>query len=109
MMALLTLALFLPRLAFGARRTAAATAVALLVVTSSAVYRLATLDGPSWAVVVGRDEAPVRFEPSAGGTVHFQAKPGTMVRLLGAREGWAQVQRADGRRGWVEQTAVATL
>ena len=109
MMALLTLALFLPRLAFGARRTTAATAVALLVVTSSAVYRLATLDGPSWAVVVGRDEAPVRFEPSAGGTVHFQAKPGTMVRLLGAREGWAQVQRADGRRGWVEQTAVATL
>jgi len=48
----------------------------------------------------------VRFEPSGGGTVYFQAKPGTMLRLVGAREGWAQVERDDGRRGWVEHDAI---
>src|SRR5207249_2845210 len=102
MMALLILALFVPRVALAARRTAVAAAVVLLVVVSSAAFRLATQDGPGWAVVVGHDEATVRFEPSAGGTVHFQAKPGTMVRVLAAREGWAQVERGDGRRGWIE-------
>ena len=106
---LLTVALFVPVLAHGARSAAAVAGVALVVVLSSAGWRLATLDLPAWAVVLGHDEATVRFEPSAGGTAHFQAKPGTVVRLLGAREGWAQVERADGRRGWVEQAAVATI
>jgi len=108
-MVLLTVALFVPVLAQGARSAAAVAGVALVVVLSSAGWRLATLDLPAWAVVLGHDEATVRFEPSAGGTAHFQAKPGTVVRLLGAREGWAQVERADGRRGWVEQAAVATI
>src|SRR5437870_1771562 len=108
-MVLLTVALFVPVVTQGARSAAAVAGVALVVVLSSAGWRLATLDLPAWAVVLGHDEATVRFEPSAGGTAHFQAKPGTVVRLLGAREGWAQVERADGRRGWVEQAAVATI
>jgi len=108
-MALLTVALFVPAVAPGARSAAAVAALALVVVLPSAAWRLATVDLPAWAVVVGHDEATVRFEPSASGTVHFQAKPGTVVRLLGAREGWAQVERADGRRGWVAQAAVATI
>src|SRR5439155_732501 len=98
-MALLTVALFVPAVAPGARSAAAVAALALVVVLPSAAWRLATVDLPAWAVVVGHDEATVRFEPSASGTVHFHAKPGTVVRLLGAREGWAQVERADGRRG----------
>ena len=108
-MVLLAVALFVPAVGQGARWAAAVAGVALVVVSSSAGWRLATLDLPAWAVVVAHDEATVRFEPSAGGTAHFQAKPGTVVRLLGAREGWAQVERADGRRGWVEQAAVAIL
>jgi len=109
LMALLTVALFVPVAAPSARWAAAVAGVALVVVLSSAGWRLATLDLPAWAVVVAHDEATVRFEPSAGGTAHFQAKPGTVVRVLGAREGWAQVERGDGRRGWVEQAAVATI
>jgi len=32
-----------------------------------------------------------------------------VLRLVGERGGWAQVRRADGRRGWIERAAVATL
>ena len=109
MMALLVVALFVPVAAQGARWAAAVAGLALVIVLSSAGWRLATLDLPAWAVVVAHEEAIVRFEPSAGGTAHFQAKPGTVVRVPGAREGWAQVERGDGRRGWVEQAAVATM
>ena len=75
----------------------------------SAAYRLATVDLPSWAVVVAPQDATVRFEPSASGTAHFQARPGSMVRIVGEREGWVQVVRGDGRRGWLERDAVAAL
>jgi tetratricopeptide (TPR) repeat protein len=92
-----------------AARAAAGAAVVLAAVVGSAGYRLVRVDLPSWAVVVARDDANVRFEPSPTGTAHFQAKPGSVLRLLGEREGWAQVARRDGRRGWVERGALAAL
>ena len=73
--------------------------------------------GPIWreelierrAVVVAPAEVAVRFEPTPTGTAHFQAKPGTVLRVVTEREGWTQVARGDGLRGWVERAAVAPL
>jgi len=93
-----------------ARRATSPAAVlagmALVVFGASALWRLATVDLRAAAVVVAPGEVAVRFEPSSSGTVYFQAKPGNTLRLLGRREGWAQVERDDGRRGWVEHDAI---
>ena len=76
---------------------------------ASAAYRLSTVDLRRTAVVVAPTTVAVRFEPTANGTVHFRAKSGTTLRLFGEREGWVQVARPDGLRGWVERDAVAEL
>jgi tetratricopeptide (TPR) repeat protein len=93
----------------GARPLALGLAVLLAIFLSSAIYRLVSLDLPAWAVIVAKDGATVRFEPSANGTVYFQAKPGSTVELLAEREGWAQIARRDGRRGWIERATLAPL
>lgn len=111
-MALMLLAI-VGRLAPGWQRATRAGAIAaglvLAIVVASASYRLLTVDLPTYAVIVSKQDATVRFEPSATGTAHFQSKPGTVLRLLGGREEWAQVARGDGRRGWIERAALATL
>lgn len=108
-MLLLAAARLAERLARVARAAALVAGVALAVLVPSLVYRLATVDLPDYAVVVAPADATVRFEPSPGGTVHFASKPGTVLRVVGTREGWVQVMRDDGRRGWVERAVVETL
>jgi hypothetical protein len=104
--ALLAAARLAPRARVGARRGAILAAVATVVFLTSGLARLVTLEWPSQAVVVSDRIATVRFEPSASGAAHFEAKPGAMLRLVTEREGWAQVERSDGRRGWVERTSI---
>src|SRR5262249_1008154 len=99
----------LPGAERAARPAALGFGVLLAIVLSSGVYRLVSLDLPSWAVVVAKDGATVRFEPSPNGTVHFQRRTCSTVELLAEREGWAQVARPDGRRGWMERETLATL
>ena len=74
---------------------------------TSGVYRFATVDGPTLGVVLGKAVTPVRFEPQLTGTTHFDAKPGAVLWVVGEREGWVQVERADGRRGWLPSGMVA--
>jgi tetratricopeptide (TPR) repeat protein len=104
---------FLVILRFGSvpfvRAVAMVAAIGLVVTAGSAAYRLATIDLPTFAVVVAGAEIDVRFEPSTAGTAHFATKPGTVLRVLGDREGWAQVARPDGKRGWIPRQAIATL
>jgi SH3-like domain-containing protein len=90
-------------------RAALITGAALVVIAGSAAHRLTTVDLRRTAVVVAPGETPVRFEPSATGTVHFQVKPGATLELLGERDGWTQVGRSDGRRGWLVADSVAAL
>jgi tetratricopeptide (TPR) repeat protein len=92
-----------------ATRGAVVAAVAFLVIAASAAYRLLTVDLRPTVVVIAPSETAVRFEPSESGTVHFQAKPGVTLRRLGEREGWVQVGRDDGRRGWIERAAVGDV
>jgi SH3-like domain-containing protein len=88
---------------------AIATGIVLLVLATSGAYRLATIDLPRYGVVVSKEETTVRFEPSASGTAHYAAKPGTVLRVTGERTGWAAVARNDGRRGWIERDALVLL
>jgi tetratricopeptide (TPR) repeat protein len=109
LMLLLVVARLVPAVQRGAAAAAIAAGVGLAVLLGSAAWRLVTLDLPSWAVVIAAGDSTVRFEPSATGTAHFDAKPGDVLRLLAEREGWAQVARHDGRRGWIERDALAGL
>ena len=110
---LLMAALIAGRLAPAAARLSRGVAIAagigLVLVGTSAAYRLANVDLPAFAVVVADRDTDVRFEPSATGTAHFASKPGAVLRVLAEREGWAQVARADGKRGWIARDAIADL
>jgi tetratricopeptide (TPR) repeat protein len=109
LMAALIAARLLPTAARASRGVAVAVAVLLALTGSAAAYRIATIDAPTFAVVVAAADTDVRFEPSANGTAHFATKPGTVLRVLAEREGWAQVARPDGKRGWIARDAIATL
>lgn len=83
--------------------------VILGVSAASAGYRFATEDFPLHAVVIAAGETPVRFEPDSGGTTHFVARQGTRLEVGDQRDGWVQVGRCDGRRGWIEAQTIETL
>ncbi len=84
-------------------------ALLTLIATLSLGAQLAVDVWPQRAVVVGVGEAAARFEPAEDGTVHFSLPEGTKVEVTEEREGWLQVSRCDGRRGWVPSTALITL
>ncbi len=89
---------------------AAATAAGVLALgATAAAYRIAVTDLRQTAVVIAPAAVAVRFEPSSGGTVHFEAKPGATLQVLAERPGWVQVGRDDGLRGWVERDAVGDV
>lgn len=100
-------------LAFRARnglaRAAAAAAALYLVIAASFGLRLATTELRASAVVTAPDGATVRFEPSATGTEHFAAAPGTRLDVTEQRDEWLQVRRGDGLRGWVPRDTVDPL
>ena len=48
-----------------------------------------------------RQNVEVRFAPQDAGTVHFTLPEGAVVRVLNEEAGWVQIQRVDGRAGWV--------
>jgi len=77
-------------------------------INASGAHVLA-IDLPSWAVVVARQGATVRFEPSESGTAHFTVPTGAKLRVLSSREQWSQVERTDGTRGWIAADAIAQL
>jgi tetratricopeptide (TPR) repeat protein len=109
LMLLLVAARLLPAVRRGTSAAAIVAGLALVVLLGSGTYRLLTLDLPAYAVVVAAKGATVRFEPSPTGTTHFEAKPGSVLRLLAERESWAQVARGDGTRGWIDLATVAKL
>jgi len=83
--------------------------LALFAVSASLVYRVSQIDIPDRAVVIASGETAVRFEPAVDGTAHYVVPQGTSVRVSDLRDGWTLVSRCDGRRGWIESRAIATL
>jgi hypothetical protein len=92
-------------------RLAAVAAFLLAVLSASLGYRIVHDDLRTTAVVVEREGTgvAVRFEPADDGTVHFRVPAGAVVEILAEREGWQQVARADGRRGWIPARALEVL
>lgn len=102
-------ALAVPRLREPLRWPARVAAVLLIVGAANLAYRHQMLELRGEAVVTAAEGAAVRFEPSADGTEHFRAPAGTRLSISEQREGWVQVARRDGRRGWVVAAAVTPL
>ncbi|HVM97178.1 MAG TPA: BatD family protein, partial [Candidatus Acidoferrales bacterium] len=80
----------------------------LLVSGASWGWQLAA-DRDTQAVVTAPGETKARFEPAANGTEHYVLKEGSLVKIGDRREGWLQVERCDGLRGWVETKALEQL
>ena len=84
-------------------------AALLFVMTTSLVQQLRTDDWQRKAVVLAKEDSPVRFEPANNGTIHFSVTQGTLIQILDIREDWWQVARCDGRRGWIEKGVLEEL
>jgi tetratricopeptide (TPR) repeat protein len=84
-------------------------AVLVLITSTSLAQQVLTDDWQPRAVVISSGEAPTRFEPAENGTVHFVLKEGSLVRVVETRDNWIEVARCDGRRGWIEKSAVEEL
>lgn len=91
------------------RGLAATCGVLWLLAASSMGYRIVTLETNDRLVVVADESVAVRFEPATDGTTHFEVAPGTPLRAGESRADWLQVRRCDGRRGWIESSAVERL
>ncbi len=61
------------------------------------------------AVIIAGGSTAARFEPAASGTEHYTLKQGSLVHVVERRDGWWQVARCDGRRGWVDGAALEAL
>ena len=106
---LLGVRVLVPRLRSPLGRAVWVTAGLYLVIAGSLGLRLAETELRDTAIVTAAGGTSVRFEPSATGTEHFSAAPGTPLDVTEERDGWLQVRRSDGRRGWVERNAVERL
>jgi tetratricopeptide (TPR) repeat protein len=84
-------------------------AVLVLIISTSLAQQVLTDDWQPQAVIISGGEAPTRFEPAENGTVHFVLKEGSLVRVVETRDNWIEVARCDGRRGWIEKSAIEEL
>ena len=76
-----------------------------------ATGRLAWLEksalGNARMVMVNVDQAQVLQQPAVGAEVRFRAVRGVLLQAQGApRDGWIEVQHADGLRGWMRRHEV---
>jgi len=99
----------LPRPGRALLYSALACLLLLAVSASSMAYRAVSVELPRFAVVIAEGKSSVRFEPAADGTSHYVAPQGARLRINDTREGWAQVARCDGRRGWIETQVIEEL
>lgn len=106
---LLAARVLLPQRRLGLGRLAGVAVAGYLIVAGSLGARLAQVELRDTAIVTARGGTSVRFEPSATGTEHFPAAPGTALDVTESRDDWLQVRRADGRRGWIPRDAVEPL
>lgn len=103
LMALLICRLLARRLSRGLARASMALALCLGFIGANAAERIWEEEFNQRVVVVADAPAAVRFEPSEGGTVHFEATRGTVLLLERREPGWLQVERGDGMRGWMKE------
>lgn len=99
--------LYCPRGRRWARSVAVLTGLCLVLTLIAVGIGSVAVRGDRAIVVV--KEAIVRFEPSANGATHYTLNEGASAVVEGSREGWVQVRRADGKKGWVQAEEVQEL
>ncbi len=109
LMALLICRLLAPGLRRTLARASIAVALCLGFIGANAAERVWEEEFSKRVVVVADAPAPVRFEPSETGTVHFEASRGTVLLLERREPGWLQVERGDGMRGWMKEEAAELI
>jgi hypothetical protein len=98
-----------PRMRDAATRALWAVLALFVVVGASFGQRVRQLELTPRSVVVAAGETPVRFEPSNTGTEHFRVREGAVLEVTDRRDGWAQIRRPDGRRGWLAADALGLV
>lgn len=73
--------------------------------TGIVVHRM---HGNEIAIVVQK-EAISRFEPSEQGEAHYHLPIGAAVEIKEVNDGWAQIRRDDGKRGWIKKDLIEKL
>lgn len=53
--------------------------------------------------------AEARYEPVESATVYYKVQEGDEVTVLGTRDGWRHIRRADGKSAWVNEAAVEEI
>jgi len=56
--------------------------------------------------VVVVKSAEAKYEPVESSTTYYKVQEGDGVTVLGTREGWRHIRRADGKSAWVSENAV---
>lgn len=90
-------------------RASVCAALALLLVGASLVEHLRVEEFQWHAVVVAGPGGSIRYGPTNDGTVHFSVVQGDMLKVSDREAGWSQVSRCDGKRGWIETSALEDL
>jgi tetratricopeptide (TPR) repeat protein len=96
---------FLPRWRTGC--IVVASAITLIWVTVTAALAAAVTTPPDAIVTVAKTE--VRFAPMPEATVHFNVTEGTRVAVLEERGNWLQIERADGKQGFLPRSTVTAI
>ena len=99
----------LPHRPAGLFRASVCAVLALLMVGASLVEQLWVEEFQRYAVVVAGPGGAIRYEPTNDGTVHFPVVQGDMLKVSDRQAGWSQVSRCDGKRGWIETSALEDL
>jgi tetratricopeptide (TPR) repeat protein len=105
----LAVRLFLHRQRAALSRAAVMLGLIVAFVSANFGARVAAIEWGRAAVVVAAGPVAVRFEPSDRGTEHFQVGEGVLLEVADERDGWLQVRRSDGRRGWIPSAAVDVI
>lgn len=107
--ALLATRLAVPRWGTGLWRGALLTGALCAVCAGNLAARVVRTEVGRTVVVTVSGQTPVRFEPAPSGTEYFRVHEGVLLEVTEQREGWWQVRRRDGRRGWVSADAVTEM
>ncbi len=81
--------------------------VVAIAAAATAAWGMHALDAKSLAVV-GRPET-MRVGPTPDANPMGGASTGDVVRVLDVRQGWEEVEHADGRRGWMPAARLVSL
>lgn len=61
------------------------------------------------AIIISKETAELRTEPSAGGSQILSANPSTTCKILNERGGWSYVELPSQTRGWIESETLERI